>query len=153
MPKDGPFLTLFRSFLGTGFDGNAQLVELVAVDFAGGFGHEVDGGGGFGEGHDFADGFFAGEEHDDAVHAESNTAVGRGAVGEGVEEEAEAAAEKFFREAQGFEEALLNVLAVDSNAAGAEFDAVEDEVVTLGADFPGPTAAAARARTRTRPTR
>ncbi len=94
------------------------------------------GGGGFGEGDDFADGFFAGEEHDDAVEAERDAAVRRSAVGQRVEEEAEAAAELFFGEAERFEEALLHVLAMNSDAAAAEFDAVEDEVVAFAANFP-----------------
>ena len=42
-----------------------------------------------------------------------------------------------FGEAEGFEEALLNILAMDSNAAGAKLVAVEDEVVSFGAHFPG----------------
>ena len=62
--------------------------------------------------------------------------MGRCAVGQRVEEKAEAAAQLFFREAKGFEEALLNVLAVDSNAAGAEFVAVEDEVIAFRTDLP-----------------
>ena len=45
--------------------------------------------------------------------------MGRSAVRQRVEEEAEAAAELFFGQAQGSEEALLNVLAMDSDAAGA----------------------------------
>src|SRR5208283_2602661 len=54
----------------------------------------------------------------------------------GVEEKAEAAALLFFRQTERFEEALLDVLAVNSNAAGAEFVAVEHEVVALRTDFP-----------------
>src|SRR5882672_2079317 len=61
--------------------------------------------------------------------------MGRCAVRQRVEEKTEAAAKLFFREAKGFEQALLNVLAVDSNAAGAEFVAVENEVIAFRTDF------------------
>ena len=96
------------------------MIELADRRLRWGFGHQVLGGGGFGEGDDFADRFFAGEEHDDAVDAERDAAVRRRAVGQRVEEEAEAAARLFFAEAERFEEALLDVLAMDSDAAGAE---------------------------------
>src|SRR5690348_6334692 len=60
----------------------------------------------------------------------------RRAVGERVEKEAEAAAELFFAKAERFEEPLLNILAVNTNTAGAELVAVQNEVVTLRAYFP-----------------
>ena len=74
--------------------------------------HQVLCGGSFREGDDFADRFFAGEEHDHAVDAESDAAVGRRAVGQRVEEKAKAATQLLFGEAEGFEDAFLNILAV-----------------------------------------
>src|SRR6267378_3011758 len=68
--------------------------------------------------------------------AESDAAMRRRAVGQRVEEKAEAAAQLFFTKAERFEQALLNVLAVDSDAAGAELVAVQNEVVAFGAHFP-----------------
>src|SRR5262245_10581108 len=60
----------------------------------------------------------------------------RRAVGECVEEKAEAFAKWLLAEAESLEEALLNILAVDPDAAGTEFVAVKNQVVTLGAHFP-----------------
>src|SRR5277367_6209811 len=60
----------------------------------------------------------------------------RRAVGQRVEEEAEATTKLFFAEAERAEEAFLNVLAVNTNAAGAEFVAVENEIVPFGPHFP-----------------
>src|SRR6267142_259979 len=77
-----------------------------------------------------------GQEHNHTVDTERDAAVRRRAVGQRVEEKAEAAAQLLFGEAEGFEQALLNVLAVDSNAAGAELVAVEDEVVAFRTDLP-----------------
>src|SRR5690349_22446704 len=60
----------------------------------------------------------------------------RCAVGKSVEEKSEAFAKLLFAEAERFEEALLNILAVNPDAARAELVAVEYEVVALGANFP-----------------
>ena len=117
-------------------DGDAELIELVLIDGRGRVSHEVLGGGGFGEGDDFANGFFTGEKHDNAVDPKGDAAVGRRAIGQRVEEKAKAAAKLFFRQAEGFEEALLNVLSVNSNAAGAKLVAVEHEVIAFRTDFP-----------------
>src|SRR5437899_2711121 len=115
---------------------NPQLVELISVHGRRRIGHQILSGGGFREGDDFADGFFASQEHDHTVDAQRDAAVRRGAVGQRVEEKAEAAAQLFFTKAERFEQALLNVLAVDSDAAGAELVAVQNEVVAFGAHFP-----------------
>src|SRR5882762_9667133 len=105
----------FAAFL----DSDAKLVELERIHIRRRFGHEVDGGGGFAKGDDFADGFFSGEQHHHAIDAKSDAAVRRRAVGQRIEKEAEAFAQLLFAEAQRFEEALLNVLTMDSYAAGA----------------------------------
>src|SRR6266478_9642787 len=93
---------------------DAQLIELIFVDGRRRIGHQVLGGGGFGEGDDFANGFLSGEEHDHAVNAERDAAVRWRAIGQRVEEETEAAAQLFLAQAESFEKAFLNVLAVDS---------------------------------------
>src|SRR6267154_5672996 len=115
---------------------NPQLVELISVHGRRRIGHQILSGGGFREGDDFADGFFPSEEHGDTVDAKRDAAVGWRAISQCIEEKAEAAAKLFFAEAQGSEQALLNVLAVDPDAAGAELVAVEHEVVALGTHFP-----------------
>src|SRR5580704_11543995 len=100
------------------------------------FGHEVDRGGGFREGNYFAQRLFAGEKHGDAVDAQGDAAVGRRAIGQRVQEKSEAAAELLFAKAERAEQALLNVLAVDTDAAGAELVSIEDKIVALRSHFP-----------------
>src|SRR5581483_977075 len=117
-------------------DGDAELIELGRINLRGRVGHEVLGGGGFGKGDDFAQGFFAAEKHGDAVDAERDAAVRRRAVGERIEKETEAAAKLLFGQAERLKKPLLNILAVNPDAAGAEFIAVEHEVVALRANFP-----------------
>lgn len=46
-----------------------QFIQLRLVDFAGRFGHEIDGSGGFRKGDDLANRFFAGQNHSDAIEA------------------------------------------------------------------------------------
>src|SRR5713101_6153606 len=116
---------------------NAELIELIFVDGRWRISHEILSGGGFGEGDDLADGFFAGEEHHDAVDAQRDAAVRRCAVGQRIQEKTEAVAQLLFGEAQRFEQTLLNVLAVDSNAAGTELVAIQNEVVAFRTHFPG----------------
>ncbi len=115
-------------------DAEVEFAELEVADGGGGVDHEVDGLGGLGEGDDFAEGGCAGEDHDDAVEAEGDAAVGRGAVLEGVEEEAEAGLGFLVRHAEGAEDLGLDILAMDTDGAGAELGAVEDDVVGEGAD-------------------
>src|SRR5205823_3817700 len=71
-------------------EADMQLPQGQFRDGGGGVGHEVAGLGGLGEGDYFADAVLAGEEHDDAVYAGGDAAVGRSAVLEGGEEVAEA---------------------------------------------------------------
>src|SRR6267378_4127528 len=100
-------------------DRDPELIKLFFVDAGRRIRHQVLRGGGLCEGDDFADRLFASEEHHDAVDAERNSPVRRRAISQRIEKKAEAAAQLFFGQAERFEEALLNVLAVDSNAAGA----------------------------------
>jgi subtilase family serine protease len=113
---------------------NVQFLQLLVGDGGGGFGHEVDGLGGFGEGDDLAQAGCAGQQHDDAVQAEGNAAVGRGAVFESFEEEAEAGAGLFVADAERLEDLMLHVFAMDADGAGAELEAVHCQVVAVGAN-------------------
>ena len=76
------------------------------------------------------------EQHDDAVQAQRDAAMGRRAIRQRVEEESEAVAQLFFAKAERFEQSFLNILAVNSNAARAQFDAVQHQVVAFRAHFP-----------------
>ena len=60
--------------------------------------------------------------------------MGRCTVFEGAEEEAEFLFCFFRCQADGLEDALLYVRLVDTEGAAAEFDAVEDQVISLGID-------------------
>ena len=68
---------------------NAEVAELAGVDGGGAVGHEVLAAVVFREGDDFADGVGSGEQHDEAVHAEGDAAVGRSSEPERVEDVAE----------------------------------------------------------------
>src|SRR5260370_892946 len=57
------------------------------------------------------------------------------AVRERVKEKTNAPTQLLFAQAERLEQAFLNVLAVDSNAAGAQFVTIQHEVVALGTDF------------------
>ena len=66
-----------------------ELVELFLFNLAGCFGQEALTSLGFGESDDVPDIIRAGEQHNEPVEAEGYSAVGRRAVFEGLEEEAE----------------------------------------------------------------
>ena len=68
----------------------------------------------------------------DPVPAERDAAVRRGAVLEGVEQEAELLLRLVLVEAHHREDPLLHVLAVDTDRAAADLVAVADDVVGLG---------------------
>ena len=60
----------------------------------------------------------------------------RCAVGQSIEEETEAATKLLLAQPQRFEEPLLNILAVNADAAGAKFVAVQNKIVALRTHFP-----------------
>src|SRR5438477_372680 len=75
-----------------------------------------------------------GEDGGEAVDAEGEPGVGRGAVAEGVEQEPEAGLRLLGADPEQGEHALLDIGPVDSNAARAQLPPVEHEVVRQGAD-------------------
>ena len=68
-----------------------ELLQLASIDRRRRAGHEVDGLCGFRERDDFADRRLTAEHGNDAVEAEGDAAVGRGAVLQRVEKESEPA--------------------------------------------------------------
>src|SRR3990167_7239726 len=68
---------------------NAQLSQLLGIDAAGSAGHQVGGPLRLGEGDAIADAVQSGEEHHQAVDPQGDAAVRRGAVLQGLQEEAE----------------------------------------------------------------
>src|SRR5690242_12277427 len=77
------------------------------------------------------------QHRDYAVDAEGNSAVRRGAVLEGVEEEAEALLGLVLGDAECPEDLLLHVGAVDTDRAAADLPAVPDHVVGAASPAPG----------------
>ena len=92
---------------------------------------------GFGESDDIADGIAFRHQHDHAVQAESQTAVGRSTVFEGFYEPAEFFPDIFIAEIQKLEDLLLNFGVVNTDGTAAQFHAVQDHIVCFGADFFG----------------
>src|SRR4051812_35847460 len=68
---------------------NSQIAELKRGNDGGSVGHEVQAFLRLGEGDHIPDGRFTGQERHEAVQTQGKTAVRRGAVGEGFQQEAE----------------------------------------------------------------
>ena len=101
-----------------------KFMQLFQCNRRRSFAHGVDGVLGLREGDDVADGLAFEHEHDHAVQAEGQTAVGRCTVFEGPEEEAR----NFCSASSGvrpmaLKDALLDVGLIDTEGAAAEFDA------------------------------
>jgi hypothetical protein len=86
-----------------------QFEELLGVDLGGGCGHQVVGSLRLWKCNHVPDRFGFGGQHGDAVHAKCDAAVGRRAVGERVEQEAEFLAGFFVTEADNLEDLFLNL--------------------------------------------
>ena len=89
----------------------------------------------------------AGEQRDDPVDAERHAAVRRRAVGERLEQEAEALLRLVRADAERLEHLLLHLGVADTDRAAADLPAVEDHVVRAAAPRAGIAAeVAGRAR-------
>ena len=84
------------------------------------------------EGDDVADRVGFDHHGNDAVETESEAAMGRRTELEGIEEEAELLTSLFGADLKRGKDLLLNVLAVDTDRAAADFPAVQDAVIGLG---------------------
>jgi len=94
-----------------------KLFELFGVDLAGGIGHEALSSLGLGECDDVPDVLGSGQQHYEPVEAEGYAAVRRGAVFEGLEEEAESLLCLSGRYVEQVEDLLLDLGIVDTNAS------------------------------------
>src|SRR5579863_2480626 len=112
---------------------NSEQIKLIRVYIRRSVGHQVLRLGRLREGDHFADRLLASEQRYDAIDAEGDAAMRRRSVGQRIEEEAEAAAPLLLAEAQHLEYAILQLLLVDSDAARAQFDAVQHQVVSFRA--------------------
>ena len=106
-----------------------ELLELAGGDFRWRCGHQVGGFLGFREGDYVANGIEPEHYHEDAVESGGDSGMGWGTEFEGVDEEAEFGADFLVGHLQEFEDFLLDVALMDTNAAGCGFDAIENEVV------------------------
>lgn len=121
-------------FVGDAFD--VEVLELLVGGWAGGAGHEILALLCFWEGYDVTDAGGAVDEGTHTVEAEREAAVWWGAVLEGFQHVAEAGLDDFGVDLEDvFEDALLEILLVDTDGSAADFHAVEHDVVGLGADF------------------
>ena len=93
--------------------------------------------GGLREGDRVADRVAAGQQRDDPVDAERDAAVRRRAVGERLQQEAEALLRLLGFDAERLEDLLLDVGPVDSDRAATQLPAVEDDVIGARAPAAG----------------
>ena len=110
---------------------DVEVAELPGVDGAGGAGHEIGAARRLGEGDAVADVGQSRVEHHQAIQAEGDAAVGRGAVAEGSEEESEFLIGLRGGQAQEAEDPGLDVRVVATDRATGGLLAVDDEVISL----------------------
>ena len=110
-------------------EGDVEFLELAGGDFRWRCGHKVGGFLRFWEGYYVADGIEPEHYHEDAVESRGDSGVRRSTEIEGVDEEAEFGADFFVGHFEEFEDFLLDVALMDTNAAWCGFDPIENEVV------------------------
>src|SRR5262249_20006705 len=108
---------------------DVKLLELLGLDGPRSLGERIGSLLRLGEGDDLADRALAAKDRAEAVQAHAEAAVGRGAVIEGVEQEAELAVLLLVVEAHESEDLALEVGAVVADGARREFHSIEDEIV------------------------
>src|SRR5690349_17036145 len=94
---------------------DAELAKLAVGDRRWGVAHQVGAARGLGERDHIANRRLAGQEHHQAVQAEGDAAVGRGAVLQRVEQETEAAARFVVAETERREDLRLYVAAMNTD--------------------------------------
>ena len=109
-----------------------KFLQLGGGQFAGGIEHDVAAGIVLGEGNAVADAVQSGKEADEAVETVGQTSVGRCTELEGIHEEAELELCLLGGEAQNLENLLLQLGIVDTDAATAHLNTVDDHVVGVG---------------------
>src|SRR3954464_2944600 len=104
---------------------DVQLTQLLLVHRPGRLREQVLRPLGLGEGDDITQRLGAGHEHDEAVQADGDAAVRRGAVLQRVQQEAELRLGFFLADLQRAEHLALHVFAVDPHRSATELDAVQ----------------------------
>ena len=129
-----------------GRDAQAQVAQRPLGQRLGRAGHGVGPGLGLRIGDDLAEVVLARQDGHEPVDADGEPAVRGGAVAERAQQEPEAGLGLLGADAQGGEDAALDVLAVDTDRPRAELRAVEHEVIGLGAHPGGVASRAGRGR-------
>ncbi|MCU5786542.1 hypothetical protein B27N_01545 [Alcanivorax marinus] len=111
---------------------NTHFPKLLIIHRRRGVGHQAGGGLGFREGDHVTDRVAAGHQHHHAVQAEGQTTVGRRAVFQAVQQEAEFLLRFLVADAQGLEHHPLHLRTVDTDRAAAQLGAVEHHIVSPG---------------------
>ena len=114
-----------------------QFAQLLFVDVVWRVGQQALGALGLREGDDVTNRLGSGHHGDDPVKAKGEPAVGRRAVLECVEEEAEFELRLFFTNAKRLEYLLLHIGTVDTDRSTTEFPAVERQIVGFGQALAG----------------
>ena len=114
---------------------DVKLAELLEVGFGGRLGHHFDASVVFREGDDVSDTVFAGDEHDKAVEAEGNASMRWGAEFEGLQDMTKEELLFLLVDAKDTEHFRLQIGFVDSEATAADFNAVENDIVSHRADL------------------
>src|SRR3989344_1552364 len=106
-----------------------QIAQCLVVHRARRLGHDIRSALGFREGNDFANRLRAGHQHDQAIQAESQTAVRRRTELQRIEQEAELLFLLGLVDAENAEYRLLHFLAMDADGAATQLGTVEHHVV------------------------
>ena len=108
---------------------DAEDVKLGLVNHIGRFAHQIERAVCCRERDDIADVVGAGQHHDQTLKADADAAMGRCAVAEGIQEEAESLLRLFHGQADCLEDLFLQILVVDTDGAGKQLIAVENQVI------------------------
>ena len=129
----GTGLTPARHFSGQGRD--VQIAQLAVGHRGRALGHEALALLGLGEGDDVADAGHSAQDGDQAIQPEGDPAMRGRSVAEGPQHIAEAFLDQGRGDLQDIlKYLLLQVRLMDTDAAAAQFDAVQDKIVVLAAD-------------------
>src|SRR5437762_2735749 len=112
-----------------------EVVELALGDGGGRIKHQIPEALILREGDHLADVLFVRVEHDQAVDAGGDAAMGWRAVLEGAQETAELRLQLLLLHVEQAEDALLQLAPGDADAAAAEFKTVRDKIVLLRPDL------------------
>src|SRR5579871_5529790 len=112
---------------------DAEFAQLALRDGRGRVAHQVGAARRFGERNYVADRRLTRQNHHQAIEPEGDSTMWRRAIFQSVEQEEETAPSLFIRHAERGEDLRLHVAAMNTNRAGAQFCAVQHQVVRLGA--------------------